>query len=51
MSYSIIDITELVRHHLVLATDDNEVAGANLAQLISNIEQMATQPPHPSTNG
>jgi hypothetical protein len=42
--YNVTDITELIRHHLVLAVDDDERADANLAQLMRNIEQMVTTP-------
>jgi hypothetical protein len=45
--YNVTDITELVRHHLVLSVDNDEKADANLAQLMRNVEQMmTTQPRH-----
>jgi hypothetical protein len=44
--YNVTDITELVRHHLVLSVDDDETADANLAQLMRSIEQMMTSKPH-----
>lgn len=40
------DITELVRHHLVLSVDDDEKADARLAQLVLNVENMMTRHPH-----
>jgi hypothetical protein len=40
MAYTITDIAELVRYHLVLSEPDDERADANLAQL----EQMASCP-------
>ena len=42
--YSVTDLTELIRHHLALSTDDTEQADVNLAQLMRNIEQMITTP-------
>jgi hypothetical protein len=42
--YTVTDITELVRYHLVRSTDDNDIADANLAQLMRNLEQMVTTP-------
>jgi hypothetical protein len=42
--HTVTDLTELIRHHVVLSTDDDEKADANLAQLICNIEQMVTTP-------
>ena len=44
--YTVTDITELVRYHLVLSDDDDEKADANLAQLMRNVEQMMTRRPH-----
>ena len=35
--YTVTDITELVQHHLVRSTDNDDV---DLAQLINNIERM-----------
>lgn len=31
--YAVTDLTELIRHHLVLSTDDVEVADLRLVQL------------------
>jgi len=45
--YNVTDITELVRHHLVLSVDNDEKADANLAQLIHNIDQMFSGPAEP----
>ena len=42
--YTVMDLTELIRHHLVFATDDLETADVRLAQLMRNIEQMITTP-------
>ena len=42
--YSVTDLTELIRHHLALSTDDTEEADVNLAQLMRNVEQMITTP-------
>jgi len=44
MTYSVDDVSELIRHHLVLSVDDDESADRNLAQLMRNIEQMVTAP-------
>ena len=42
--YTVTDLTELIRHHLVLSTDDTEKADVSLVQLMRNIEQMVTTP-------
>jgi hypothetical protein len=42
--YTVTDLTELIRHHLVLSTDDTEKADIHLAQLMRNIEEMITTP-------
>jgi hypothetical protein len=42
--HNVTDITEIIRHHLVFAVNDDEVADHNLAQLMRNIEQMVTTP-------
>jgi len=42
--YDVTDLTELIRHHLVFAVNDDEVADRKLAQLMLNIEQMITTP-------
>jgi hypothetical protein len=44
MTYTITDITELIRHHLVLSVGSDIVADSNLAQLMGEIEQMITSP-------
>lgn len=44
MTYTVTDITELIRHHLVLSVADDETADANLRQLVSEIACMATTP-------
>lgn len=38
--YSVTDLTELIRYHLVLSTDDCDVADNNVRQLLRNVEQM-----------
>ncbi len=43
MSYTITDITELVRSHLVLAEPDDARADDNLAHLLSELQIMATR--------
>ena len=42
--YTVTDLTELIRHHLMLSTDDAEKADVNLVQLMRNIEQMVAAP-------
>lgn len=42
--YTVTDLTELIRHHLVLSTDDVEAADLRLAQLIVNVEQLVRTP-------
>lgn len=44
MAYTITDIAQLVRYHLVLSESDDERVNANLAQLVQGIEQMAGHP-------
>src|ERR1039458_1328948 len=44
MASTITDIAELVCYHLVLAEPDDERADANLAQLVQQLEQMASRP-------
>ena len=44
MVYTITDIAELVRYHLALAEPDDDRADANLAQLVQQLEQMASRP-------
>lgn len=42
--YTVTDLIELIRHHLVLSTDDTEAVDTQLAQLMRNIEQMISTP-------
>lgn len=42
--YDVTDLTELIRHHLVLSTDDADRADVSPAQLMRNIERMITTP-------
>ena len=44
MAYTISDIAELVRYHLVLAEPDDTWADDNLAQLVSELQGIATRP-------
>ena len=44
MTYTITDIAELIRHHLVLSVEDDETADANLRRLVGEIAGMATTP-------
>ena len=44
MSYTVTDLAELIRYHLVLSVEDDESADANLAQLVSELQAMATRP-------
>jgi hypothetical protein len=44
MTYTITDITELVRYHLVLSVPDDETADNNLRRLVHEIEGLATTP-------
>jgi hypothetical protein len=47
MTYSIDDITELVRYHLVVCAADDATADRNLDALARNVEQMTTtRTPH-----
>ena len=41
MPYSVTDITELIRHHLVFADPDPVGVSGNLARLVRNVEAMA----------
>lgn len=45
MTYTVTDITELIRHHLVLSEETDERADANLAQLMRRIEEMVSPAP------
>lgn len=42
MTYSIDDILELIRYHLVVAAPDNEIADRMLLQLVRSVEQLIT---------
>jgi len=44
MRYTVTDLAELVRHHLVLSVEDDETADTNLAQLVSELQTMSTRP-------
>jgi hypothetical protein len=44
MPYTVTDLAELVRHHLVLSVEDDETADANLSQLVGELQSMATRP-------
>ncbi len=44
MTYTVTDMSELIRHHLVLSVEDDETADSNLRQLVSRIMDMATTP-------
>lgn len=43
--YTVTDLTELIRHQVVLSTDDAETADIQLAQLMRNVEEMISAPP------
>ena len=42
MAYTVDDITELVRYHLVAAAPNDGVADGNLVKLLTNVKQMIT---------
>lgn len=44
MPYTVTDLAELVRHHLVLSVEDDETADRNLACLVAELQAMATTP-------
>ncbi len=44
MTYSVNDITELIRYHLVAGAPDDRVADRNLSQLVREVERMSTMP-------
>lgn len=44
MPYTVTDLAELVRHHLVLSVEDDETADANLSQLVRELHSIATRP-------
>lgn len=41
MAYTVTDIAELIRHHLVFSEPDQETAKENLRRLIADVERMA----------
>lgn len=44
MAYTITDLAELVEYHLVACAPDDEVAHANLVQLVQKVELRAPRP-------
>lgn len=44
MAYTITDITVLVEFHLVVSAADEDIAQANLAQLVQQLELLAHRP-------
>jgi hypothetical protein len=44
MTYTVTDITELIRHHLVFGADSESQADSNLRQLTGRIASMSTTP-------
>ena len=44
MAYSVTEIAELIRHHLVLSEDDEQRVLENLRRLTADISRMATSP-------
>jgi hypothetical protein len=44
MAYTVTDLAELVEYHLVVSAPDDDVAHANLVQLVGRIEAMAGRP-------
>jgi len=44
MPYTVTDLAELIRHHLVLSVEDDETADSNLARLVSELQAMSTRP-------
>ena len=44
MAYSVTDLAELIRHHLVFSEPDEERAIENLRQLVAGIKGMAPGP-------
>lgn len=41
MAYTVDEIAEMIRYHLVLAEDDNDRAAANLMDLVASIHDIA----------
>jgi len=44
MAYTVEDITELIRYHLVAAAPNDEVADGNLLQIVREVEPMFSAP-------
>jgi hypothetical protein len=44
MTYSVDDITELIRHHLLLSDDDNDRTVSDLLRLTANIAELMHEP-------
>ncbi|MGO8864465.1 MAG: hypothetical protein ACLQRH_27365 [Acidimicrobiales bacterium] len=44
MTYTVTDIAELIHYHLVLATDSDRQADDNLAELVSHVQFLRTEP-------
>jgi hypothetical protein len=44
MAYTVAEITELIRYHLVLGESDDISADCNLAQLAGAVRDLATRP-------
>jgi hypothetical protein len=44
LAYTVTDLAELVRYHLVLVEPDDIRADDNLVQLVSELQSMATRP-------
>ena len=44
MAYTINDLAELVEYHLVVSAPDDDVAHANLVQLVGRMEATAPRP-------
>lgn len=45
--YTVEDIAELIRHHLVLSEENSDRVQSDLAELVSRIETMGYRPPVP----
>jgi hypothetical protein len=44
MAYSVTDISELIRHHLVFSAPDREAADQDLCELVDEISHMTDRP-------